>query len=163
MIKNIDCNLLDADADVIAHCCNCFNTMGSGVARAIRDKYPEAYTADEATVKGDFKKLGTFSYAKVLTPNNRIKYVANIYGQGTYGAGTRQVNYEAIYKGISALEEKLRKIADTNPDATIAFPYKMGSDLAGGDWRIINQMIEVIFEKSPLHVVICKYTPPAKV
>ena len=134
--------------------------MGSGVARAIREKFPEAYEADLKTKKGDLSKIGTFSYAKVLKPDNRVKYVANIYGQGEYGKGIRQVNYEGIYRGVSLLEEKSRKAADTFPDATIGFPYKMGSDLAGGDWRIINQMIEVIFENSPINVVICRYTPP---
>ena len=32
-------NLLESDCDVIIHCCNCFNTMGAGIAKAIADKY----------------------------------------------------------------------------------------------------------------------------
>ncbi len=41
--------------------------MQSGIARQIREKYPEAYEADCKTVAGDIKKLGTFSWVKILT------------------------------------------------------------------------------------------------
>jgi hypothetical protein len=33
----------------------------------------------------------------------------------------------------------------------------MGCVRAGGDWAICRQMIEVVFGKSPLKVLICKY------
>lgn len=54
------------EVSVIAHQTNCFNTMNSGVAKAIRQLYPEAYFADCKTVKGDYKKLGGFSMASTV-------------------------------------------------------------------------------------------------
>jgi len=93
-MKTIDCNLLDAPADIIGHCCNCFCTMGSGVAAAIKAKYPEAYDADCKTKKGDRTKLGTLSLAVVIKTDPTqtvasintpvpagIKAVANLYAQ----------------------------------------------------------------------------------
>lgn len=153
-MKTIDCNLLDAPADIIGHCCNCQNTMGSGVAAAIRQKYPEAYEADCQTIKGDKAKLGTVSLAVVKTPDNQIKAVANLYGQYSYG-GERPMSYEAIYNALVAFKEKLKPAVKT-----IAFPYKMACDRAGGDWRIVERMIEVVFDNSGFEVVICKFTPP---
>ena len=65
--KTIKGNLLDAfdrgDVDVIAHQCNCFCIMGSGIAPQIAKRYPAAYAADKATVKGDANKLGDFTRA----------------------------------------------------------------------------------------------------
>ena len=47
---------------LVLHGANCFHTMGSGIAKYLREKYPQIYTTDVmTTVKGDKKKLGTFS------------------------------------------------------------------------------------------------------
>jgi O-acetyl-ADP-ribose deacetylase (regulator of RNase III) len=131
--------------------------MGSGVAAAIREEYPEAYTADCQTVKGDRKKLGTVSLSVVVDPtihkNQTIKAIVNLYGQYSYG-GERPMSYEAIYTALVAFKEKLKPAVKT-----IAFPFKMACDRAGGSWPIVEKMIEVVFENSGVEVVICKYTP----
>lgn len=51
--------------DVLIHGCNCYHAMGSGVATQIRRAFPAAYEVDLATVKGDVKKLGTLSIARI--------------------------------------------------------------------------------------------------
>ena len=153
-MKTIDCNLLDAPADIIGHCANCFCTFGSGVAFAIKQKYPEAYDADCQTRKGDKNKLGTVSMSVVKSPDNQVKAVANLYGQYGMG-GDRALDYEAIYCALVDFKSRLK------PEVkTVAFPYKFGCDRAGGDWRIVEKMIEVVFENSGFEVVICKFTPP---
>ena len=156
-MKTIDCNLLDTQADIIGHCCNCQNTMGSGVAAAIRQEYPEVYDVDCQTVKGDRKKLGTVSLAVVVDPtlhkNQTIKAVVNLYGQYSYG-GERPMSYEAIYTALVAFKEKLKPAVKT-----VAFPYKMACDAAGGDFRIVEKMIEVVFENSSVDVIICRFDP----
>lgn len=59
-------NLIEAlksgSVQAIAHQANCFNTMGSGVALAIKNAFPEAYEADCKTVKGDKKKTWWIHY-----------------------------------------------------------------------------------------------------
>ena len=44
--------------DVIVHGCNCFCAMGGGIARAIREEFPEAYAADLATLRGSRGRAG---------------------------------------------------------------------------------------------------------
>ena len=44
--------------NVIIHGANCQNTMGSGVAKQIKEHFPGAYDADLRTTKGDREKLG---------------------------------------------------------------------------------------------------------
>lgn len=58
MIKYKIGDLLQAEVDAIGHCCNCFCTMGKGIAPKIKKEWPEVYAADCATRKGDRTKLG---------------------------------------------------------------------------------------------------------
>lgn len=38
-------NVFDSDADIICHQVNCQGVMGSGVAKEVRERYPEVYYA----------------------------------------------------------------------------------------------------------------------
>ena len=51
--------------DVIVHGCNCFCTMGAGIAKGIKSEFPEAYAADMNTKSGDHSKMGTITYAQI--------------------------------------------------------------------------------------------------
>lgn len=66
----ISCDLVKlaskGNFDCIIHGCNCFNTMGLGVAKSIRFAFPEAYTVDQKTKKGSREKLGKISYAALV-------------------------------------------------------------------------------------------------
>ncbi len=152
MVTEIVCDILKAPVDIIFHQANCQHTMGSGVAKLLRDNYPEVYDADcNQTKRGDKAKLGTVSIATINRPDTRLKYVFNLYGQFNFGRDKRYTNYEAIYR---ALEEAKGKI--TNTQLVIGIPYKMSCNLAGGNWRIVKTMIEEVFN-GPLQVLICKH------
>ena len=43
MIKNIEGNLFDTNADMICHQANCQGRMGSGVALEVKQRYPEVF------------------------------------------------------------------------------------------------------------------------
>jgi O-acetyl-ADP-ribose deacetylase (regulator of RNase III) len=152
-LENTD--LLKANVEAIAHCCNCFHTMGSGIAKQIREKFPEAYAADCKTVYGDRTKLGTYSNCLVQSHdyNPNLKYIYNLYGQFNYGRDKRQVNYEAIYKALEKMSENclLKDIK------TVGFPKNMGCTLAGGRWPIVNEMIKFLFEEK-FDTYICQYS-----
>lgn len=149
MILEQNCDLLEYPLDAIGHFCNAQHVMGGGLALRVKTKYPDAYKADLATIKGDIKKMGTFSYA--VLPSN--KHIINIYTQYNFGYGTRHTNYEYVYNGLTAVNEFLI----TNGLQTFGLPKNAGCRLGGGDWRIIRSIIEVIFDKSPLTCYICNY------
>ena len=60
MIKYIDIDIFKQPSDSLIHCCNCFTTMGGGVAKLVKEKYPEAYKADVDDIKSCKEKLGYF-------------------------------------------------------------------------------------------------------
>jgi len=151
MITNIDINIFDCVALGIIHQANCQNTMQSGIARQIRERYPEAYEADCKTVAGDIKKLGTFSWVKT----HDDKYIYNCYSQFRYGKEQRHTNYEAVYNGLSSIKSH----AESHQLKSLSLPHKMGCNLGGGNWKIVNSIIEVLFEDSSIDLYICRYEP----
>lgn len=73
--------------DYIIHGCNCFNTMGAGIAVQIAKTYPDAEIADKRGYSGDNKKLGDYTLAAVDIPSaHRRMYVINAYTQFHPGA-----------------------------------------------------------------------------
>ena len=149
MIKYIDGDIVrDSDQfDVIAQGCNCFCKMGAGLAPQIKHKWPEAYAVDCETVAGDRNKLGTFTYTKNTTP-----IIVNIYSQyDTKGRslGYMDLDYTALRSGLKAMKEKFS-------GKKFGLP-KIGSDLAGGDWNIIERIIQE--ELNGEDVTVVKYVP----
>lgn len=151
MIRYVDGDLLkladENNFDVIAHGCNCFCVMGAGIAPQIKAKYPEAYAVDCETTAGDEKKLGTITYTKNTTP-----IVVNIYSQyDTKGRrqGQMDLDYDALRSGIKAMKEKFS-------GKRFGLP-QIGAGLAGGDWTIIEKIIEE--EMRGEYVTIVNYVP----
>ena len=64
MIKYIKGDLMKqtSDYDIVIHGCNCFKTMGAGIANQVRTMFPHAYEVDYNTKLGDPNKLGSFAY-----------------------------------------------------------------------------------------------------
>ena len=78
-LKHAKGNLLDlaeaGEFDIIIHGCNCFNTMGGGIAREIRERYPEVSTVDSKTVSGDYSKLGNWTKETVIRKNGSVEFI----------------------------------------------------------------------------------------
>lgn len=146
-------NLLDyakmSQFDAIVHGCNCFCTMGAGIALQIKEQFPEAYQADLRTNKGDILKLGSYSGCKARHYDFMIinGYTQYHYGKNHMDGVDKPVDYEAITL-------VMRKINYNFKGKTIAMP-KIGAGLAGGDWDRIKQIIET--EMKDCNVVIVNY------
>lgn len=147
--KTIKGNLLDAfdrgDVDVIAHQCNCFCNMGSGIAPQIAKRYPNARAADNATIKGDADKLGTFTRTIVSrnvngeTIDEGIVY--NLYGQYGYSGIGVNTKYESLKKAMQKMQQQLK---DENDEGIIGLPL-IGCGLGGGDWEVVSEIINEVF------------------
>jgi O-acetyl-ADP-ribose deacetylase (regulator of RNase III) len=124
--------------NVIIHGCNCFNTMGAGIAAQIAKRFPEAARVDQMTVKGDPNKLGSYSIAAVRGDYDDALLIVNAYTQYAFGRGYPLVDYDAIQKVFSTVVYNLACLSD---NMRIGIP-KIGAGLAGGDWKRINTIIE---------------------
>lgn len=135
--------LLDAfdrgDVNVIGHCTNSKGVMGSGIAKAIRDRYPQVYQEYLeffALRSGDVLGHGQ----EVDLGDYRRKIVFNLHGQLNYGSKERDLNYGAFSSALGDMRVNLLR------GDVIGFPYKIGCDRAKGEWSLVLEMIEFYFK-----------------
>ena len=122
--------------DVIAHGCNCFCTMGSGIALQIKKEFPSAYIADCNSTKGDINKLGQITYSLLDHGFRKPLFIVNMYTQYQYGRDKRYADYDAIKSCMIKLGERFSAVG-----VKIGMP-KIGCGLGGGDWNIVSKIIE---------------------
>ncbi len=119
-------DILTTKARYIAHCVNAQYAMNSGVARAIRDRYPKAY---------DDYMSSKLVLGKVILSKNEPHNILHIVGQNYYGReiGRVYVDYPALRRGIATINKHINE--------PVAFPM-IGCGLAGGDWTIVSAIIK---------------------
>jgi O-acetyl-ADP-ribose deacetylase (regulator of RNase III) len=105
--------------------------MGSGVALALRKKYPEAYEAYKAA-----HECGGLELGEVVGAYSGDKLILNAITQRYYGRDRLKV-----YADYKAIRDVFRSINEQCGYCSIAIP-KIGAGLANGDWNIIEKIIE---------------------
>ena len=132
--------------------------MGAGIAKQIKDRYPQAYEADTKFYNNEYNDgggwkgaIGHYSKAEIeskFLPNNKGR-IYNLYTQSGYSTSERQVHYEHFWQAMKAMQEDLLFIQHETGDAQIlGLPYGISCGLAGGNWQIIEAMINDIFADS---------------
>jgi O-acetyl-ADP-ribose deacetylase (regulator of RNase III) len=143
MLKHTKGNLLDlaeaGEFDIVVQGCNCFNTMGGGIAKEIRERYPHVAEVDAETVRGDYNKLGNWTRAAVVEEPKYAFTIINAYTQYDMSQGTDVFEYVAF-------ELILQKLVRLYGNYSIGLPY-IGMGLAGGDKERIIPMIERFAEQ----------------
>lgn len=161
MVTHIDGDLLEIqktmNLDVICHQVNCQGKMASGIAKQIRDTYPQVYDAYKAKydavvqygshiMLGDVQFVGLYEdfYQEV-----KHQHVCNMFAQNNFGYdGKRYTSYDAFWICLNKIKQSLQ------PGSTIGFPYKIGCDRGGANWNIIEAMIrEVLGEDFVVYIV----------
>ncbi len=161
---------LEGRFDIIAHGCNCHNTMEKGVALAVKRAFPEAWAADQATTKGDSRKLGNFSRAWVKVKNGKKLLVVNLYTQLFWGPPgregdtleDRQAAIASSSLALATLLKENRRKAPWAPGKPILGIPRIGAGLAGGNWDTnralivaalggTSEIVEVHFPKTIVH------------
>ena len=150
MINVIKGNLLDSDCDYICHQVNCMGKMNSGVAKAIREKWPvvfeeyqKAYNfAEDCSINdkscqstiADYL-LGESQFVNI----NDSQQVVNMFAQNGYGYdGKRYTSYDAFWSCLGKIKSKVPK------GSKIAFPYNIGCCRGGANWEVIYAMIVAV-------------------
>ena len=132
MIEYRKGNLLDVTEGIIVHGCNMQGIMVAGVAKAVKAKYPACFAKYKMCLDSWDYKLGDDIMYKV----NSDLFICNALTQLRYSrTGSRQVNYVAIVKVFDRNIRNARALG-----LSLHFP-KIGAGLGGGDWNIIEQLI----------------------
>lgn len=141
-------NLVNASEQIIAHQVNCKGVMGFGVARAIRNYFPEAYEEYkkfcERYKENTSELLGCNQY---ITIPKKKKVIVNLFAQDGYGGNRRYTDYEALELCFLSLSKDVK--------VPLAMSYKIGCGRGGGDWdNVVYPMIQEIFKDNDLTLYI---------
>lgn len=133
MINIIEGNLLQAKEDMICHQVNCKGVMGSGVAKALRNKYPDIFVRYK--VYCDNMGAQLLGKIQVLAVDDGKK-VVNMFAQDAYG-------WDKQYTNEKAFEMCAIKLFDyaKSKNLSIAMPYKIGCGRGGADWSNIYKIL----------------------
>lgn len=146
MIKNMNQDILTVKQGIIVQQVNCRGVMGAGLAKQIRQAYPQVYTSymKACSMYTPEQLLGMVQLIKV---SDKLT-ICNFFAQLNYGTNAVQTNYDAFEKCLNKLASR------TDYDTPIYIPYKIGCGLAGGDWEVIKELIDINLY---IHnVIICK-------
>lgn len=143
MLHLVTKDITTVDRGIIVHGCNCQGVMGSGVAKFLRDKYPEIFPSyhercefakndgDEDVLLGD---VDVVNIRKDL-------FVVNGFTQSFYGKGARSGKYatEPAITGVLTYTYTLAHIL-----CLPVYAPKIGAGRGGLDW---STEVEPIFQK----------------
>lgn len=160
LYKNGD--LTEVERGYIIHGCNDCGAMGSGVAKAVRNKFPEAYNEYRdwfakhcSTYNEEYLPLGEYQF---VCADNRDLIVVNAITQHEYlgfrgiRENRRYVSYWAIFKALSGIQH------NNTFEWDLHIP-RIGAGLGGGDWKEIVKHIERSHEpyKHKFNIVVWDY------
>lgn len=143
-------NILNIHTGILCHQVNAQGKMGAGLALAIRNKWPVAYT-DYLRAR---LRLGQTAFSKI---SDRM-FVAHMCGQNKYWPrGQVHTNYDALAQcmiTVVGFYQKNRPALAQDQEFAwkIYLPYGIGCGLAGGDWKIVSEMIKNIIDKDAVIV-----------
>ena len=149
---------LSGEFDVITHGCNCFCTMGAGIAPKMAKEFECNNFEMELYGKGDINKLGQIdfntyykrpdgtlfvdydNYVDLHDGEEPYLIVVNSYTQYKYGSN----HIDGVKKPIDyeALTLCMRKINHIFAGKHIGLPGLIGCGLAGGKEEIVKEIIK---------------------
>lgn len=155
--KEIEGNLItlakSGTFDVIAHGCNCFCTMGAGIAPQMAYNFgADNLPLEDDVYAGDIDKLGRIDCMGLIDRKKDVHFsdienakkgdlvIVNAYTQ--YGFGRNHEGGSQIPLDYEALTLCMRKMNVVFKGKHIGLPYVIGCGLAGGDEQRVLKIIK---------------------
>ena len=146
MIKYVTADMLDFSVDMpdmIIHQTNCEGRMGGGVAKSIKEKFPQVYVeylefiAHKRFV-GENNLLGQVFETNVRIGDNVVKFV-DVFAQNSCSENT-SLYPDGRFTSYDALHEKKKR------PLNIWMPAKIGCVKGGGNLAIVTAIIKSVFD-----------------
>lgn len=135
--------------DTICHQCNCVTDKGAGFYKVLVDKYPEVEIYSQRKILTQSDDSGNTIPGTIrIMKSSDYRTIIHMFSQYYPGKPKYWDNCDKRTRWFS---ECLDKIKNTPNIKSIAFPYKIGCGLAGGDWFIYKKIIQN-FAKNNQHI-----------
>ena len=146
-----DGNILDVKNGINCHQVNHKGVANAGLAKQIRIKYPEFMEDYLKTCKKySFEYIREYGVVSWHQASPAL-YIASIFGQDGFGRDKIYTDYYSLKFGLQTV---MRMSAFEKINVFI--PYGIGCGLAGGNWDIVNGIINDVFKYGDCHVWIVK-------
>jgi len=146
MLKIIQGNILESKCKYICHQCNALTSSSAGLANAIFFKYPHSniYSARKNKQRNELPLKGQEMGKIIVCGNgNGQRYVINMMCQFYPGKTLEKYgNIDGPQARLNYFNSCLNKIALIPNLESVAFPYKIGCNLGGGDWNKYYKMLK---------------------
>ncbi len=138
-------------AQIIAQQCNCVSSKTKGLSKDIITKFPYANFYNKDRKPGTIRLLGS--------PKKGNRLVLAMFSQRNPGKPVGDDSFEQREEWFLSC---LRKISKLKGLKSIAFPFKIGCGLAGGNWKHYQSMIDDwVLDNTHIEVkIICQDTDP---
>jgi len=145
MIEYIDGDILKSNCNIVCQQVNCRGVMGAGLAKQIREKYPNVFKEyKDMCAQHREQLLGLVQCVEV----EQGKTICNLFGQNGYGRDRQYTEYEKLEGCFKYIAYRAYWSKET-----VAIPYGIGCGLAGGNWDIVVDMINKYFN---IEGIVCK-------
>lgn len=144
---------------IIPHVCNDKGAFGAGFVLALSKKWPESekayrdwYHSRSCNIEG-FEVAIPFDLGRIqLVSVSPEITIANMIAQSGFGSSVRPpIRYGALAKCMFRVQQQAKRL-----QVSIHCP-KFGAGLAGGDWNVIEQMIQEIWVENGLSVTVYEF------
>lgn len=157
MIHIIKGDLLKSDSNFILHQANCESVMGKGIAGVIAKMFPLAAQIDKEFPYVLEERLGKYSIAKI----KESLYIVNLYGQLYRGKPRNKEELKERYVHLensltSFLIDLKKKQKIEGKKYKVGIPYKIASDMAGGNWETVLEMLIEVSDKQNVDLYLYK-------
>ena len=141
-------------AQALAHGCNCQGSMGAGIARGFRERYPAMYAEYRALCKASPRRFNLGD--AWLWQEEGKPAVFNL------GTQERYWHARASYEAIEQALRRMRRQADAEGIRSIAIP-RLGVGYGGLSWKKVRAIVEQVFgDWQGTLVVYEEYVPPGQ-
>ena len=143
-------DLIESGEPVIAHGCNTVGVMGAGIARAVKDKWPEVYDQYDASCAD-----GTFdagSAQRCVGDDDRT-----VYNLGTQRNPGASATYWLVFLSFANMFESMK----TWGHDRVAIP-RIGCGIGGLEWSGVAAAIDSALVSGGSEIEVVVYTHPSE-
>lgn len=155
-------DVLNTNIKIIAHQVNCKGVMGGGLAKQIKDTYPNVFKEYKNFIQ-DYQECNYGESPLGTVCTYRIgfdRYIWNVFGQENYGTDKCYTDYDAVKKAFTKAIGMWRCEEHCNWEnqIPIAIPCYFGCGLGGGDWSVMKGVLEEIEREENVIFIAYKYS-----
>lgn len=156
-MKMINLDIMSVETGIICHQVNTLGLMGRGLAKEIKERYPQVYTKYRTICKYFLNPEMLYGNIAFIQVTDKL-YVSNLFSQVGLIKADRisPTDYGLLKECLIKTIEKRNEIYETsNIMYEIYLPFKIGCGLAGGSWEEVLKIISEIEQEFSIEFIVC--------